>query len=360
MQRGCGGKFVAEKLAPNLLPKREYVVHLRNLQFYLSKGARLTGVRRAISFRQEAWIAPYIAGNTALRQEAVDEFERDFFKLLNNAFFGKTMENVRNRIRIELVNNERRHAWYTSKPTFKRFEVFDDDLAGVELAVTSVTLDKPIFIGFTILELSKELMYKFHYDVMKVNFPESVLCFTDTDSFLYHITCSNLYSDHLYRLREHFDFSKYPNNHVLFPAGNSLTDNDRIRNSNKAVVGKFKDEADGLPIREFIGLRSKMYSILVDNGKQKNTAAGVKKCVRNRELTHDLYRRTLMGSSMITDPPQPLEDHWIRQMTFRSHNHTVYTVDQCKVGLTRYDDKRWITQGGVVTRPHGHYLNSRD
>ena len=126
VQRGCGGKFVAEKLAPNLLPKREYVVHLRNLQFYLSKGARLTGVRRAISFRQEAWIAPYIAGNTALRQEAVDEFERDFFKLLNNAFFGKTMENVRNRIRIELVNNERRHAWYTSKPTFKRFEVFDD------------------------------------------------------------------------------------------------------------------------------------------------------------------------------------------------------------------------------------------
>ena len=270
------------------------------------------------------------------------------------------MENVRNRVRIELVNNERRHAWYTSKPTFKRFEVFDDDLAGVELAVTSVLLDKPIFIGFTILELSKELMYKFHYDVMKQNFPESVLCFTDTDSFLYHITCSNLYSEHLYGLREHFDFSKYPDNHVLFPAGNSVADNDRIKNSNKAVVGKFKDEADGLPIREFIGLRSKMYSILIDNGKQKHTAAGVKKCVKNRELTHELYRSILRGSSMITDEPQPLEDHWIRQMTFRSHNHTVYTVDQCKVGLSRYCDKRWVTQDGVITRPHGHYLNSRD
>ena len=101
-----------------------------------------------------------------------------------------------------------------------------------------------------------------------------------------------------------------------------------------------------------------MYSILLDNGKQKSTAAGVKTCVRIRELIHDLYRRILYGSSMVTTEPQPLEDYWIRQMTFRSHDHTVYTVDQCKVGLTRYDDKRWITQGGVVTRPHGHYRNS--
>ena len=270
------------------------------------------------------------------------------------------MENVRNRIRIELVNNERRHAWYTSKPSFKRFEIFDEDLAGVELSVTSVTLNKPIYVGFTVLELSKLLMFKFHYDVIKPNFPDSVLCFTDTDSFLYHIKCENLYSDHLYRLREHFDFSNYPDDHILFPPGMSLEEKQRLKNCNKAVVGKFKDEAGGLAIKEFVGLRSKMYSILLDNGKQKHTAAGVKRCVRDRELSHSLYRRILQGSSTIISEDQPLEDHWIRQMTFRSRNHTVYTVDQCKVGLTRYDDKRWILPDGVTTRAHGHYLNRRD
>ena len=360
MQRGCGQNFQSEKLAPNLQPKKAYVVHLRNLQFYLSKGVRLVGVRRAISFRQEAWIEPYISGNTALRQQAVDDFEKDYFKLLNNAFFGKTMENVRNRIRIELVNSERRHWWYTSKPSFKRFEIFDEDLVGAELAVTNVCLDRPMYVGFTVLELSKLLMYKFHYEVVKVNFPESVLCFTDTDSFLYQITCKNLYSEHLYRMREYFDFSNYPENHILFPPEISEEERQIVRNSNKAVVGKFKDEAAGLPLREFVGLRSKMYSILLDNGKQKNTAAGVKKCVRDRELTHSLYRRVLLGSSTIIPEDQPLEDHWIRQVTFRSHNHTVFTVGQLKVGLTRYDDKRWILQDGVSTRPHGHYLNQND
>ena len=360
MQRGCGRSFEAEKLAPNLHPKKSYVVHLRNLQFYLSKGVRLTQVRRAISFRQEPWIEPYISENTRLRQQAVDEFEKDYYKLLNNAFFGKTMENVRNRIKILLVNNERRHSWHTSKPSFKRFEIFDEDLVGVELAVTNVLLDRPIYIGFTVLELSKLLMYKFHYNVIKKNFPESVLCFTDTDSFLYLLTCKNLYSEHLYRLREHFDFSNYPNDHILFPSGISEAERNMLKNSNKAVVGKFKDEAGGLPIQEFAGLRSKMYSILLGDGKQKNTAAGVKKCIRNRELVHSLYRRVLQGSSLILHQNQPLEDHWIHQMTFRSQNHTVYTINQCKVGLTRYDDKRWITQDGVTTKPHGHYLNSRD
>lgn len=357
-------------------------------------GVKLLAVRRAISFRQEAWIEPYISENTVLRQQAVDEFEKDYFKLLNNAFFGKTMENVRNRIRIELVNSERRHWWHTSKPSFKRFEIFDDDLVGAELAVTCVSLDRPMYVGFSVLELSKLLMYKFHYDVIRVNFPESKLCFTDTDSFLYHITCKNLYSEHLYRLREHFDFSNYPDNHILYPPGISEEEKHHIKYCNKAVVGRFKDEAGGVPLKEFVGLRSKMYSILLDGGKQKHTAAGVKKCVRDQELTHSLYREVLLGTLREGPSPEnaltvglstedssvegqgpmpenpvvegpttvgrPLADHMISQVTFRSHNHTVYTVRQRKCGLTRYDDKRWILQNGVDTRPHGHYLNSRD
>jgi hypothetical protein len=304
------------------------------------QGVQLKRIRRAITFNQRSWIRPYISENTRLRQQATDDFGKDYYKLLNNAFFGKTMENVRKRVRIVLVNNSRSHTWQTSKPTFKRFEIFDENIVGVELAQKNITLDKPIYVGFTVLELSKLLMYKFHYEVMKNNFSDLKLCFTDTDSFLYFIKCKNLYRDHMVRMRQHFDFSNYPDTHPLFS------------NENKAVVGKFKDETNGVPIKEFIGLRSKCYSILTVTEKQKSTAAGVKRNVRDSDLHHDLYRQILLGGD------QPIKDHYIRQKTFRSHKHVVYTIDQSKVGLTRYDDKRWLLNDGITTRPHGHYKNS--
>ena len=234
-------KFKAIKLAPNLQSKSAYITHLRNLQFYLSQGAVLVKVRRVICFNQAAWIQPYIAENTRLRQQATDDFGRDYYKLLNNAFFGKTMENVQKRVKIVLVNNSRGHFWQTSKPTFKRFQIFNESLVGVELAQTNLTLDKPIYVGFTVLELSKLLMFKFHYTVMQANFDKLELCFTDTDSFLYHIYCKNLYLEHLERLKDHFDFSKYPRDHPLYS------------DTNRAVVGKFKDETNGVAIVEFIG-----------------------------------------------------------------------------------------------------------
>lgn len=255
------------------------------------------------------------------------------------------MENIRKRIKIVLVNSARRHGWQTSKPTFKRFAIFDSDLVGVELAQTTLTFDKPIYVGFTVLELSKLLMYRFHFETIKPNFPQSTLCFTDTDSFLYHIEIEALY-DHLYRLRTHFDFSNYPEDHPLY----SLT--------NKAVIGKFKDETASVPIIEFCGLRSKMYSILTADGKQKMAAAGIKKAVAKRELHHQLYKKILVGPSMVQSVDEPFEDLYVNQKTFRSFNHQVYTIDTRKVGLTRYDDKRWILSDGVSTRPHGHYMNS--
>ncbi len=155
------------------------------------------------------------------------------------------MENIRKRIKIVLINSARGHAWQTSKPTFKRFAMFDEQLVGVELAQPTLTFDKPIYVGFTVLELSKLLMYRFHYDIIKPNFPLSTLCFTDTDSFLYYIQVENL-QDHLYRLRSHFDFSNYPEDHPLHSQ------------DNRAVIGKFKDETASVPIVEFVGLRSKM------------------------------------------------------------------------------------------------------
>ena len=254
------------------------------------------------------------------------------------------MENVRKRVKIVLVNNSRSHAWQTSKPTFKRFEIFDENIVGVELAQSTLTLDKPIYVGFTVLELSKLLMFKFHYEVMRPNFADLKLCFTDTDSFMYHIKCQDLYSDHLVRLKQHFDFSKYSPHHPLFS------------NENKDVVGKFKDETNGIPIIEFIGLRSKCYSILTVAGKQKSTAAGVKKSVKDSHLHHALYRNILFGIE--TEQQESAEDHYIEQKTFKSQKHVIFTIHQSKVGLTRYDDKRWLLSDGVTTRPYGHYRNN--
>ena len=253
------------------------------------------------------------------------------------------MENVRKRIKIVLVNKERGHAWQTSKPGFKRFSMFSEDLVGVELAHTSLTLDKPIYVGFSVLDLSKLLMFNFHYEVMKPLFPQSTLCFTDTDSFLYHIKTPDVYKD-IGSIRDHFDFSNFPPSHPLYDT------------SKRAVIGKFKDEAEGKPIKEFIGLRSKCYSILVGDGKQKHTSAGVKTEVSKKLLKHEQYRKTLQGPSFIQRVGQ-FEDYYINQKTFRSYNHTLKTVNVKKVGLTRYDDKRWVCNDGISTRPYGHYLN---
>lgn len=179
------------------------------------------------------------------------------------------------------------------------------------------------------------MMYRFHYRIMKPTFPSSRLCFTDTDSFLYYIETKGLY-EKLSLMKEYFDFSNYPEDHLLF----SL--------EGKAQVGLFKDETGGVPIVEFIGLRSKVYSLLTADGVQKNAAAGVKKWVAKKNLNHELYRKVLYGE-------RDEEDFMVHQKSFRSYNHTIFTVDSYKIGLSRYDDKRFILTDGVTTLPHGHF-----
>lgn len=256
------------------------------------------------------------------------------------------MEDIRKRKKIVLVNSERGHAWQTSKPGFKRFAQFSPDLVGVELVQPVLTFDKPIYVGFSVLDLSKLLMYEFHYNIIKQRFPNAILCLTDTDSFLYYILTKDIYED-IAQMGDHFDFSDYNPSHPLY---NTI---------NKAVLGKFKDETKGLPPKELAALRSKMYSLLVPDDKKlcKKTAAGVKRSVMEAALTHELYKRTLLGDPYEQATGDPIFDYYINQKTFRSYNHTLKTINQHRIGLTRYDDKRWICEDGKMTRPYGHYLN---
>ena len=245
-----------EKLIPNLYNKTKYVLHYRNLQLYLKLGMKLTKIHRALEFSQSNWLEEYIAFNTKKRAGAKNPFEKDFFKLMNNSVFGKTMENLRKKCNIKLVTDLREMERLAARPTYISHKIFHENLVAVHSKLTKLKLDKPSYVGMTILDLSKTLMYDFQYNYIQKKYPGggAQLLFTDTDSLTYHIKTEDIYHDFLAD-RELFDNSDYPPNSEFYFS------------ENKKVIGKFKDETAGVPIKEFIGLKSKMYSISLDNEK---------------------------------------------------------------------------------------------
>ena len=150
-----------KKLVPNLMPKHKHVVHYRNLQLYVSLGLKISKVHRVLEFNQEPWMAPYIEMNTELRKQASSDFEKDFFKLMNNSEFGKTMENLRKRINAHLVkgvNEINKLKKLIAKPSFNAFKVFNENLVAVHMHKDTLKLNRPIYVGMSILDLSKHLM----------------------------------------------------------------------------------------------------------------------------------------------------------------------------------------------------------
>lgn len=163
-----GGKFISStKLVPNLNTKFNYVIYHRNLQLYLSLGLKLKKVHKVLKFNQKSWLQPYIEFNTNQRENARSSFEKDFFKLLNNSVYGKTMENVRKHIDVVLVNTETKAKKLVASPTFENLKIFDNELVGVQRVKSSIIFNRPIYVGFVILELSKYHMYNFHYNHIK-------------------------------------------------------------------------------------------------------------------------------------------------------------------------------------------------
>ena len=185
-----------EKLICHFKPRLNYVVHYVNLRQYLEMGMVLTAVHKGISFNQSPWMEPYIRKNTELRKSAANSFEKDFFKLMNNSVFGKTIENIRKRQNIKLVDDRDKVLKLSSRPNFERATIFDPNLVAIHMKKTDIYFNKPIYVGQAILDLSKTLMFDFHYNYIREKYAnKSELLFTDTDSLMYHIQTDDFYSD---------------------------------------------------------------------------------------------------------------------------------------------------------------------
>ena len=330
---------ICKKLIPNLNSKQKYVLHYKNLQLYLSLGLVLKKIHRVLEFKQESWLKDYIDFNTEKRKNATSAFEKDFFKLMNNSVLGKTMENLRNRCSIKLVTTREQFLKWAAKPTFQRSVIFNENLTAIHRIKESLKLNKPSYVGMCILDLSKTLMYDFHYNyILKKYNPESIkLLFTDTDSLCYHLKTEDAYKD-FFKDKELFDNSDYdPNSQFYFK-------------ENKKVIGKMKDECGGIPIIEFCGLRSKMYSYIKENSlKECCKAKGIKKNVVEKEIKHNNYIETLFNKSR----------NLYKMNIIRSEKHILNTYEVNKIGLSCYDDKRYILDDGITTLAYGNYnINS--
>lgn len=225
------------KLILNLNDKKKYVLHYRTLKLVLKNGMKIERLGRILKFRQSPWLKPYILLNTNERTKATNEFEKNFFKLMSNAVYGKTLENVRDHVDVRL-----RNTWLGRygarnliiKPNFKKRTIFNENLIAIEMLRTNIFIAKPIIVGVCVLEISKLCMYNFHYDFMLENFnhKECKLQYTDTDSFIYNIQCDDIY-DFIRQNSDRFDTSDYtPNNEY------------GIKLLNKKIPGLMKDECN--------------------------------------------------------------------------------------------------------------------
>ena len=323
---------MVHKLIPNLANKERYVLHYHNLQLYLYLGLKLTKIHRALKFNQSPWLKKDIDFNTHKRMGAKNSFEKDFFKLMNNSVFGETMENLRKREDIKLVTDKEKLLKLVSKPTFMNSKIFDENLVAVHKIKESLLLNRPAYVGMCILDLSKTLMYNFHYNYVKSRYNHKArLLFTDTDSLTYEIEADDVYQDFC-KDKHLFDNSDYPKSSSFFD------------DKNKKVIGKFKDEASGIPITEFVGLRSKMYSYMKDNEQGGRTAKGIKKNVIKQLLRHDNYKDVLFNKKQM--------HHTMRTIKSEKHQLGSYVLD--KTSLSCFDDKRYIHENGVTSYAYGH------
>ena len=322
-----------KKLVCNLFNKKKICSTHKFFKTSVKSWIKDKKIHRVIKFNQEAWLKPYIDMNTELRKAAKNDFEKDLFKLMNNSVFGKTMENIRKHRDIKLVTTDKKRSKLVSGPNYHTINLISEDLSIIEMKKTKVKMNKPIYLGLSILEISKTLMYEFWYDYMKPKYNDNVkFCYMDMDSFIMNIKTNDFYEDVASGIENRFDTSNYEVNRPL-PTG-----------KNKKVIGLMKDELGGKIIMEFVTLTPKTYSFLTDDGKEDKKAKGTKKCVIKKMIKFNDYKKCLLDDEVILKS----------QQRFISKKHDVYTENINKIALSNNDDKRIVSLNKISSYPYGY------
>ncbi|KAK4880840.1 hypothetical protein RN001_008986 [Aquatica leii] len=319
--------------------KKRYVIHYRNLQQCLQHGLKLTKIHRVIKFKQSHWLKSYIDLNTELRKHAKNDFEKNLYKLMNNAVFGKTMENVRKHKIVKLVTHwDKRYGAkeYICKPNFHSRTIFNENLVCIEMNKTEIKLLKPLYVGMCILDISKTYLYDFHYNYILQRFQidDCKLLYTDTDSLIYEFTCEDIYK--IIKADIHmFDTSGYVENNIY-----------NIPRVNSKVLGLMKDEVNGEIITEFVGLKSKLYSFKLDNKDVVKKAKGVTEATIKKTILFEDYINCLQNR---VNTIKRIENH------IKAIKHNVFSIHREKIVISSDDEKRYILENGIDTLPWGHY-----
>ena len=246
------------------------------------------------------------------------------------------MENIRNRKDIKLVTSEQQALKLIAKPNFKNRTIFAENLISVHMSKTKLVFNKPVYVGMCILDVSKTLMYNFHYNYIKPKYGEkALLLMTDTDSLCYELETEDFYKDIANDVDSKFDTSAYPKNH---PSG--------IKTGvNKKVIGMMKDECNGKIMEGFVGLRAKLYATKMNNGEESKKCKGINKAVTKNDIAFKDYKDVLFNQTV-----------QMRKMNvIRSYGHEVYTETVYKTALSGDDDKRFVLENRIQTMAYGHY-----
>ncbi|XP_050498751.1 uncharacterized protein LOC126884985 [Diabrotica virgifera virgifera] len=353
------------KLLPTLFNKSKYIIHYRNLKQALSNGLILTKIHKVLKFNQSAWLRPYIELNTNLRAASKSSFEKNLYKMMNNAVFGKTMENIRRHRTVKICKNWNGRYGAKNLIASIRFHsrtIFSENLVAIELTKSVVCFNKPLYIGAAILDISKLCMYDFHYSFMLPTMGEEncMLLYMDTDSFIYELQCLDAYKEVLKAHNSKFDTSDYSENNPYM-----------IERLNKKIPGLMKDEANGKIITNFIGLRSKMYTFKLQTTDEEREKERERLKLKLNKEQIDCGIQNLgitkkakgvkynVVKNIITfeDFENCLKEYKIKstnQRCIRSYQHSVFSIEQTKTALSPYDDKRYLIPESFKTLPWGH------
>lgn len=343
--------YKSRKLTATFYPRKEILLHALTLQFYLKQGMKITTIHRVIQFTQSAFMKPWVDFCTQKRSESSTEFEKNYFKLLVNSVYGKSIESLEDRFKVSICTSAEKFGKKISSPQYIRHVIINPDLVIVFEHLSKVYVKRPYYIGFSILEISKFIMYNLFYNVLQPHFGQKGidLIYSDTDSLAVLIKTKDVIKDFC-KLSEHMDFSNLDQNHPLFDP------------KNKAQLFKLKEEFAFTPLSRMCAIKSKVYSFEVacehDIGMNSN---GVCSFCRNKRFTPSNVnrmkgiQRNVARQIHFSRYLKCIRESYVQREILthiESRKHQLSTVLVNKISLSSFDDKRYLLNCGIHTEPY--------